>query len=168
MADRNVFSHIKLLVVDLDNTLANTFHLFSIRPWDLVAQWFIQQGKKDDATILRKQFGKGSFRSTISAMNISQKDRDAAEKLYRDILYTSFDWQRTGKVDDRSKSSDEDVTQRITKEAMYIPKKEFDGMIQNLTTQMETAAQTKEYERAAQLRDRIGELKEKEHEITKR
>ena len=51
---------------------------------------------------------------------------------------------------------------------MYIPKKEFDGMIQNLTTQMETAAQTKEYERAAQLRDRIGELKEKEHEITKR
>ena len=104
----------------------------------------------------------------LASPSATQKDRDAAEKLYRDILYTSFDWQRTGKVDDRSKSSDEDVTQRITKEAMYIPKKEFDGMIQNLTTQMETAAQTKEYERAAQLRDRIGELKEKEHEITKR
>ncbi|MFC1688003.1 UvrB/UvrC motif-containing protein, partial [Patescibacteria group bacterium] len=96
----------------------------------------------------------------------SKKEKETAERLYQDIIYTSFDWQRSGKVEARSKSSDEDVTQRISKEAMHIPKKEFDDIINNLSKQMETAANSKEYERAAQLRDRIKELKEKEHEIT--
>lgn len=96
----------------------------------------------------------------------SKKDKETAERLYRDIIYTSFDWQRSGKVEARSKSADEDVTQRITKEAMHIPQKEFDGIINNLSKQMGTAVKSQEYERAAQLRDRIKELKEKEHEIT--
>ncbi|HCJ52313.1 MAG: hypothetical protein A2898_05365 [Candidatus Kerfeldbacteria bacterium RIFCSPLOWO2_01_FULL_48_11] len=145
----------KKIRIALDRSLhSDQYWWASAQPWWSIEM--IEAGAKELRDVV------------LASPSATQKDRDAAEKLYRDILYTSFDWQRTGKVDDRSKSSDEDVTQRITKEAMYIPKKEFDGMIQNLTTQMETAAQTKEYERAAQLRDRIGELKEKEHEITKR
>lgn len=93
-------------------------------------------------------------------------ERQDAQKLYQQILYSSFDWQRTGKVDARSKSADEDVTQRITKEAQHIPLVEFEKIIANLERQMLSAAEHREYERAAQLRDRIKELLNKKGEIT--
>lgn len=89
-----------------------------------------------------------------------------AQKLYENILFTAFEWQRTDKIADLIKASDEDVTQRITKEMPHIPLAEFDGMIRSLTKQMLTAAKNKEYERAAQLRDRITELEAKKDQIT--
>ena len=41
-------------------------------------------------------------------------------------------------------------------------------MISNLEKQMLEAAKSQEYERAAQIRDRINELKEKKDQITKK
>lgn len=93
-----------------------------------------------------------------------QKTR--AVELYQQIVFTAFDWQRTDKISERIKASDEDVTQRITKELPRIPLAEFEGMIRNLEKQMLTSAKNKEYERAAQLRDRVTELQSKKADIT--
>ena len=91
----------------------------------------------------------------------SKKAKEQAKKLYQEILYTSFAWQRSGKVDQLVKESDEDVTQRIVKQQTFIPKKELERMIHQLKKQMQTAAKALEYERAAQIRNRIRELEEK-------
>ncbi|MFA6511777.1 MAG: UvrB/UvrC motif-containing protein [Patescibacteria group bacterium] len=96
----------------------------------------------------------------------TEKQRMRALELYQGIVFTAFEWQRAGKVDEMVKDADEDVTQRITKELPHIPKEEFDSMVKNLDRQMLTAAKNKEYERAAQLRDRISELEGKREEIT--
>ena len=71
-----------------------------------------------------------------------------------------------GKVEELAKISDEDVTQRISKEMPYIPLLEFNRIVNNLKAQMFAAANNLEYERAAQIRDRIKELAEKKGQLT--
>ena len=93
-------------------------------------------------------------------------DKARAQELYQNILFTAFEWQRTDKIADLIKASDEDVTQRITKEMPHIPLEEFQTMVRNLEKQMLASAKNKEYERAAQLRDRIAELEAKKDQIT--
>ena len=93
-------------------------------------------------------------------------DKSRAQELYQNILFTAFEWQRTDKIADLIKASDEDVTQRITKEVPHIPLEEFQSMVRNLEKQMLASAKNKEYERAAQLRDRIAELEAKKDQIT--
>jgi len=88
------------------------------------------------------------------------KEKSLANKLYQEILYTGFEWQRSGKVEQLSRQEDEEVRQ-LTDEGMpKLPKKELDKIISNLTAEMKSVANKQEYERAAQLRDRISELKE--------
>jgi len=94
------------------------------------------------------------------------KEKARATELYQNIVFTAFEWQRTDKISERIKASDEDVTQRITTELPRIPLAEFEGMIRNLEKQMLASAKNKEYERAAQLRDRIIELESKKADIT--
>ena len=96
----------------------------------------------------------------------TEAERARAVELYQNIVFTAFEWQRTDKISERIKASDEDVTQRITKELPHIPLVEFEGMIRNLEKQMLASAKNKEYERAAQLRDRITELESKKADIT--
>jgi predicted glycosyl hydrolase (DUF1957 family) len=96
----------------------------------------------------------------------TKQQQALAQQLYQDIVFTAFDWQRNDKISERIKASDEDVTQRITKDMPHIPLPEFEGMIRNLETQMLASAKNKEYERAAQLRDRITELNAKKADIT--
>lgn len=96
----------------------------------------------------------------------TKKEQRRAQELYQGIVFTAFDWQRTDKIAERIKASDEDVTQRITRELPHIPLEEFESMVRNLEKQMLTAAKNKEYERAAQLRDRITELHAKKVDIT--
>lgn len=93
-------------------------------------------------------------------------ERRRAVELYQHIVFTAFDWQRTDKISERIKASDEDVTQRITRELPRIPRAEFEGMVRNLEKQMLSSAKNKEYERAAQLRDRVAELRLKQADIT--
>lgn len=97
----------------------------------------------------------------------TEVERHQAVTLYQTIVFTAFDWQRTDKIAELIKASDEDVTQRITKEIPYIPLAEFHRMVANLERQMHTAADHREYERAAQLRDRVKELQLKKSEITR-
>lgn len=98
----------------------------------------------------------------------SQKSKFLAEELYKKIIFTGFDWQKRGKIEVLSASSDEDVTQRITKEMPYIPLVEFNRIVSNLKNQMLTAAKHLEYERAAQIRNRVHELEEKKNQLTKK
>jgi len=105
--------------------------------------------------------GARDLQNVVLQSSLPQSDKDRAEELYKNIIYTAFDWQRSGKVDELAKSADEDVTQRITTEMPYIPEDEFNKIVGNLEKQMLEAAKTKEYERAAQIRDRITELNEK-------
>ncbi len=97
----------------------------------------------------------------------NDKEKRQAQERYYAILTNAFDWQRRGIVDERAKLSDEDVTQRITTDMPYIPEKEFNKIIANLEKQMLEAADTKEYERAAQIRDRVAELNDKKDQLTK-
>lgn len=94
------------------------------------------------------------------------EERALATKLYHDIVFTAFEWQRTDKISARIKASDEDVTQRITTEIPHIPLEEFETIVRNLEKQMETSAKNREYERASQLRDRVNELLAKKKDIT--
>lgn len=93
------------------------------------------------------------------AAKISEKKK--AEELYRDILYTGFDWQRSGYVDVISRQEDEEVIERLQeKEKLFITKEEYRKMIQTLEDQMRLAAKAEEYHRAAMIQERIRELKE--------
>jgi len=98
----------------------------------------------------------------------AKKSRILAEELYKKIIFTGFAWQKSGKVEELAKISDEDVTQRISKEMPYIPLLEFNRIANNLKTQMFAAANNLEYERAAQIRNRIKELEEKKDQLTKK
>ena len=105
--------------------------------------------------------GAKELMDTILAIPSASKNvKNQAQKLYQEILYISFAWQRSGKVDQMAKESDEDVTQRIVNKQTQLPKKEIKRMMKNLEKQMLTAAYDLEYERAAQIRNRIRELKE--------
>lgn len=112
--------------------------------------------------------GARDLKNVVLETPISQLNKNKAVKLYQDIIFTAFDWQRSGKVDVLAKSADEDVTQRITTDMPYIPEKEFNKIVGNLEKQMLEAAKAQEYERAAQIRDRVDELKEKKDQITKK
>lgn len=107
---------------------------------------------------------KGVVQDSPVAASIKRK----AQQLYQDIIFTAFEWQRSGKVDVLAKSADEDVTQRITTDVPYIPESEFNTIVGNLEKQMLEAAKAREYERAAQIRNRVKELNEKKDQITRR
>ncbi len=91
---------------------------------------------------------------------VNRETVNLSEDIYLKIISTAFDWQREGKIDQMSKSEDEEVGQRIDLSIPDLAKKEFARMIANLRRQMITAAKNGEYERAAQFRDRALELEE--------
>lgn len=91
------------------------------------------------------------------AATTQQKNR--AQELYQNILFTGFDWQRSGLVEELAHQEDEEVRQRTDEGIPQLPKKEIDKIIVNLDKEMHAMAEQQEYERAAQLRDRIKELR---------
>lgn len=97
------------------------------------------------------------------------KESKQAQELYRQIVFTALDWQRNGVVEDLVREHyDEEVTMRLDTTAPYVPPEEFDKIIEHLRSQMLETAKAEEYEKAAQFRDRIKELKAKRDEATKR
>ena len=88
-----------------------------------------------------------------------------ADDFYFRILSQAFDWQREGVVDAMARAEDEEIRQRVDINLPALAKREFDRMIANLRRQMLAAARSGEYERAAQFRDRIAELKEQKEKI---
>lgn len=96
------------------------------------------------------------------ASGATAKDRSYAQQLYLDIIVKGFDWQRDGTVDALSKQEDEEVRQRSDQGIPKLPKAEIDKIIKNLQKEMMLVAKRQEFERAAQLRDRIKELRQYE------
>lgn len=91
----------------------------------------------------------------------SKEEKQKAEELYRDIIYTGFEWQRSGWVDQLSRQEDEEIRERLEeKEKLFITKEEYKEMIKTLEDQVKLAAKAEEYHRAAMIKDRIRELRE--------
>jgi hypothetical protein len=86
------------------------------------------------------------------------EEKARAEELYKRILYTGFDWQRSGKVEELAHEEDEEVRQHTDQGIPKLPRSEVDKITANLKKEMLAIAEKQEYERAAQLRDRITEL----------
>lgn len=84
-----------------------------------------------------------------------------AEEFYKNILYTGFEWQRSGKVDTIARQENEELRQRLEEKGkLFITKADYKQMIETLTEQMRLSASREEYHRAAMIKDRIRELKE--------
>jgi len=117
----------------------------SAKPWWSVEM--IERGAKELSGAVLKMPG------------ISVETKEKAKELYKSIIFTAFDWQREGLVDELAKEEDEDVRQRTDIGLPKLPREEIEKMIKNLEREMETVAKNQEFERAAQLRNRIAELR---------
>ncbi|RLI90299.1 MAG: hypothetical protein DRO65_02985 [Candidatus Altiarchaeales archaeon] len=83
------------------------------------------------------------------------------------MITKGFEWQRTGKVEETARREDEEIRERTDEGLPRLPAEEIDKMIQNIRREMLEVAKKQEYERAAQLRDRIRELEEYKNESKK-
>lgn len=116
----------------------------SARPWWSIEM--IERGAKD------------LYDAILFSPELPKETKKKAQDLYHKIVFTAFDWQRAGIVEQLSQAEDEDVRQRTDTALPKLPKKEIEKMIKNLDKEMKLTASHHEYERAAQIRDRIKEL----------
>ncbi len=116
----------------------------SARPW-----WSIEMVERG---------AKELFDSVRLVPNISPEKLEKAKNLYHDIVFMAFDWQRSGRVDAMSKVEDEDIRQRTDAHIPKLPRAEVEKMISKLEEEKKTMAASEEFERAAQIRNRIQEL----------
>ena len=129
----------------LDRSLhSDQYWWASARPW-----WsldMIERGAKE-------------LMDTVSAVpDVPEQITNNARELYYKIITTGFEWQRTGKVEELSQKEDEEIRMRTDASLPKLPKEELEKMIGNVRREMEECAKKEEYERAAQLRDRVREL----------
>ncbi len=117
----------------------------SARPWWSIEM--IELGAKELADTVLKIPG------------VLEEKKNQARELYKSIIFTAFEWQRQGIVDQLSQAEDEDIRQRTDQGLPNLPKKEIEKMINQLRKEIKTVANKQEFERAAQLRDRVNELK---------
>ncbi|MFH1367458.1 MAG: UvrB/UvrC motif-containing protein [Patescibacteria group bacterium] len=91
--------------------------------------------------------------------NTPAEIKNKAQQLYQDIIFTGFEWQRNGTVEALSRQEDEEVRQRSDEAMPELPKEEVEKIIHNLREEIKAMVKGEEYERAAQLRNRIVEIK---------
>ena len=126
---------------------SDQFWWSSARPWWSLEM--IERGANDLKTVVN------------NSETATEAEKKRADELYRLIIYTGFEWQRSGLVDEISRSEDEEIRERLEeKEKLFVTKEEYENMISNLKEQMKTAADSEEFHRAAMIKDRIRELKE--------
>ena len=99
------------------------------------------------------------YDAVLAMPGIGQDVKDKAKHLYHTIIFTAFDWQRSGLVDELAHREDEDVRQRVDTGLPQLPSAEVDKMVAGLQEEMKITVSRQEFERAAQIRDRIAELK---------
>lgn len=118
----------------------------SARPW-----WSLEMVER----------GAFELKETVLAVpDVPEEVKEKARELYFGIITTGFAWQRSGKVEEIAKAEDEEVRMHTDAALGGLPKPEVEKMIAHIRQEMEEVAQKKEFERAAQLRDRIRELEE--------
>ena len=110
--------------------------------------------------VLIARGAKDFFDSINSLESVSGQIKLQAKELYEKIIFTAFDWQRQGIVDELSRKEDEEIRQRTDVGLPKLPSAEINKMVSKLKKEMREAAEAMEYERAAQMRDRIKELKQ--------
>ncbi len=104
--------------------------------------------------------GAKELRDTVNITpGIQPADITKAQELYQNIIFKGFEWQREGIVEELAHQEDEEVRQRTDEGVPQLPKAEIEKIVTNLTKEMMSMAEKQEYERAAQLRDRIKELR---------
>lgn len=104
--------------------------------------------------------GAKELKEVVTALkNASPETKEKAEALYRGIIFTGFEWQRSGRVETLSKQEDEEVRQLTDQSLPELPKEEIDKIVKNLKKEIALMVKREEFERAAQLRDRIKELR---------
>lgn len=79
------FKRPKLLIVDLDNTICDTFHTLSKHQWEKAAKVLETRGYRKDAAVFRRNFGKHSFKYTMEQLKLPQKERDLAVHAYDSV-----------------------------------------------------------------------------------
>ena len=119
----------------------------SARPWWSLEM--IERGAKELKDVV------------LIASDSSAKDRKSSQDLYAKIIFTGFEWQRSGLVDELARQDDEELRERLEeKEKLFITREEYEKMIGTLKEQMRAAAENEEYHRAGMIQDRLRELKE--------
>lgn len=94
-----------------------------------------------------------------SIPNVPSKIKSQAKKLYFDIITTGFAWQRDGTVENLAKQEDEEIKHMMYGEKSEVTREDYDQLINSLIPQMHAAAQGESYDRAAQFKRRIEELR---------
>lgn len=117
----------------------------SARPW-----WSIEMIERGAKELLD---------TVLTTPDVSSESKVEAQHLYQSIIFMAFDWQRSGLVDQLSSQEDEEVRQHTDVGLPKLPAAEVEKMITTLEQEMVLVAARQEYERAAQVRDRIKELK---------
>lgn len=125
----------------------------SARPWWSIEM--IERGAKELSDAVAK------------IPDITQTVKDKAAQLYQTIVFRAFDWQRSGLVDNMARQEDEDIRQRTDRELPSLPKEEIDKMVKKLKEELKIVVGKEEFERAAQIRDRISELRRYETDTEK-
>ena len=98
------------------------------------------------------------YDAILKTPGVTEAVKEKAKHLYHTIVFTAFDWQRSGLVDELSHKEDEDIRQRTDAQIPQLPRKEIEKMVKKLEHEMHNVALRQEFERAAQIRDRIAEL----------
>lgn len=79
------FSKIRLLIIDLDNTLCDTFHTLSKPQWEFVKKKLVEKGWDEPAELLEKNFGKKGFKTTLEESGMSPEQMEYAIEQYDDV-----------------------------------------------------------------------------------
>jgi hypothetical protein len=98
--------------------------------------------------------------TVLTVPNVSEEVKQKAQDLYFAIITTGFAWQRDGRVEELAKDEDEEIRMHTDAALGSLPKAEVEKMIEHIRQEMGDVSQKQEFERAAQLRNRIKELQE--------
>lgn len=101
----------------------------------------------------------GSMRRAIDETNRRREIQEAYNKEHGITPKSII--REVGEMLPRTAKEEEPVSRRMKIDLKKIPKEEYDYVIRDLTSQMDLAAANLEFEKAAELRDLIGEIKAK-------
>lgn len=144
-ADKNKPGY-EMARISLDRSLhSDQYWWASAKPW-----WSIEMIEKG---------AKELYDTICLTPDIEKQIKERAKELYQSVVFTAFDWQREGIVDNLAKKEDEEMRQMTDTGMPKLPKKEVDKIISRLEKEMNLLSKKQEFERAAQIRNRINELK---------